>query len=253
MGGDPDRESCLKAIDAVVRGGADILEIGIPFSDPIADGKSIQAAAVRALAAKTRPGDVLEIAEKVRRSYDVPVAIMTYFNPIFSLGTERFLDSAKRAGVDGLIVPDLPLEESGEFGSAARRRGIDLILLSAPTTGERRMKQMVANTSGFLYLVSVLGVTGARTDVKSETIGLVKSARRFTAEGVPLAVGFGISKPGHVKAVVRAGADAVIVGSPIVDMVGGPGGLGEGGGKEAALERIEDYVRSLKQATVRKD
>lgn len=243
MGGDPDFESCLRAIGAVVRGGADILEIGIPFSDPIADGKSIQAAAVRALKASTTPTDVLRIARETKESHGVPVVLMTYYNPVFCGGVGRFLDSAKRAGVDGVIVPDLPLEEAAVFGRASRKRGIDTILLAAPSTSDERMKEVVANTSGFLYLVSVLGVTGARSYLRSETVSLVKSARRFTAGKVPLAVGFGISKPEHVGAVVRAGADAVIVGSAIVDMVKDIDGEGD-----EVTGRIEAYVASLGRA-----
>lgn len=223
------------------------MEIGIPFSDPIADGRSIQAAAVRALASSTRPADVLGIAGQVREKRGVPVVLMTYFNPVFAAGAGSFLDAARRAGVDGMIVPDLPLEEAGGFGKAARKRGIDTILLAAPTTGEARIKKIVASTSGFLYLVSTLGVTGARSDLRSETVGLLRFARRFTAGRIPLAVGFGISKPEHVEAVIGAGADAAIVGSAIVDLVGQSGKEGDGN-----LRRIEDYVRSLKRATRRK-
>ncbi len=246
MGGDPDPVASLESIEAVLRGGADILEIGIPFSDPIADGKSIQAAAVRALSSSTRPRDVLEITREVKKRHGVPVVLMTYFNPVFAAGVGSFLDAAGRAGVDGIVVPDLPLEEADVFGKAVRKRGMDSILLAAPTTGEARMKKVVANTSGFLYLVSVLGVTGARKDLRSETVGLVKFARRFTAGKIPLAVGFGISKPEHVRAVIAAGADAAIVGSAIVDMVA-QSAAGDGG----ALGRIEAYVRSLKRATLK--
>ena len=247
MGGDPDPSSTVGVIEAVLRGGADILEIGIPFSDPIADGRSIQAAAVRALAASTRPSVVLEIAGEVKRNHEVPVVLMTYFNPVYSAGAGSFLDAARKAGVDGMIVPDLPLEESEGFGRAARKRGIDSILLAAPTTGEARMKKIVASTSGFLYLVSVLGVTGARRDLSSETVRLVRLARRLTAGRVPLAVGFGISKPEQVETVIGAGADAAIVGSAIVDLVGQSR---EDGARY--LGRIEEYVRSMKEATRRK-
>ena len=246
MGGDPNPESCLLAIESVVRGGADMLEIGVPFSDPMADGKSIQAAGVRALLAGTRPANVLEIAHQAKEAHDVPVILMTYFNPIYSTGIDRFLDSARRARVDGLIVPDLPLEEAEAFGKSVRRRGIDSILLAAPTTGSERMKKVVTNTSGFLYLVSVLGVTGARLGLRPETMRLVKFARRFTADRIPLAVGFGISKPEHIGAVVEAGADAAIVGSAIVDRVAC---LSEEG--ERAFHDIETYVRSMKRATIR--
>ncbi len=244
MGGDPDLETCQKVIGAVVRGGADILEVGVPFSDPIADGKSVQAAGVRALKSGTRPADVLGLVAEVRKGSDVPVALMTYYNPVFARGAEEFLDASKKSGVDGIIVPDLPLEEAGAFGRAARKRGIDSVLLAAPTTNPERMKKIVASTSGFLYLVSLLGVTGARETLREGTVNLVKFARRYTEGKVPLAVGFGISKPEHVKAVLGAGADAAIVGSAIVDRVGRLAGEDRGG-----LKAIEDYVRSLKEAT----
>lgn len=244
MGGDPDLETCQKVVEAVVRGGADILEVGIPFSDPIADGKSVQAAGVRALTSGTRPADVLRLVAEVRKVSDVPVALMTYCNPVFARGAGEFLDASKKSGVDGIIVPDLPLEEAGAFGRAARRRGIDSVLLAAPTTSPERMKKIVASTSGFLYLVSLLGVTGAREELREGTVSLVKFARRYTEGKVPLAVGFGISRPEQVKAVLGAGADAAIVGSAIVDRVGRLARE-----DRAGLKAIEEYVRSLKEAT----
>lgn len=245
MGGDPDPESSSDVAGAVLRGGADMIEIGIPFSDPIADGRSIQAAGVRALVSRTKPGDVLGIAAEVKKKRDVPVVLMTYFNPVFSRGVGSFLDRARKSGVDGIIVPDLPLEEAHSFGKAAQKRGIDSVLLAAPTTTEERMRKIVASTSGFLYLVSVLGVTGARHDLKESTVKLVGFANRFTAGRVPLAVGFGISRPWHVRAVLKAGADAAIVGSSIVDRVGELES-----DRRGALKRVEEYVRSLKDATL---
>ncbi len=243
MGGDPDPKTSSEVIDAVLRGGADILELGVPFSDPIADGRSVQAAGVRALKSGTRPADVLRLASEVKKAHDVPVVLMTYFNPIFSRGASPFLDGAQKSGVDGVIVPDLPLDEAGAFGKAARARGVDAVLLAAPTTTEEHMKRIVANTSGFLYLVSVLGVTGVRKELEESTVELVKFAKKFSRGKVPLAVGFGISCPEHVRTVIRAGADAAIVGSAIVDRVAE---VGKGKGK--ALGEIEDYVRSLKDA-----
>ena len=243
MGGDPDLEASVGVAEAVLRGGADIIELGIPFSDPIADGRSIQAAGVRALKSGTKPADVLRIASYVKKTRDIPVVVMTYFNPILARGPSAFLDAARICGVDGVIVPDLPLDEAKKFGDMARARGIDSVLLAAPTTGEERMKEIVANTSGFLYLVSVLGVTGAREQLEDNAIRLVKFANRLTRGKVPLAVGFGISKPEHVRAVIRAGADAAIVGSAIVDRV-----ASIDSGEDEALGKIETYVRSMKLA-----
>ncbi|MDG6943189.1 MAG: tryptophan synthase subunit alpha [Nitrososphaerota archaeon] len=243
MGGDPDPRSSLEVAGAVLRGGTDVLEIGIPFSDPIADGRSVQAAGVRALRSGTKPADVLRVASEAKRIRDVPIVVMTYFNPILSKGVSAFLDAASRSGVDGVIVPDLPMDEARAFSRAARTRGIDSILLASPTTGEGRMKKIVESTSGFLYLVSVLGVTGAREQLEGSTVKLVRLTKRYTQGKVPLAVGFGISRPEHVRGVIRAGADAAIVGSAIVDMV-----ASIDSGEDEGLRRIETFVRSLKHA-----
>lgn len=243
MGGDPDVGRSAGVIDAVLKGGADILEVGIPFSDPIADGPAVQAAGVRALASGTRPADVLEIASEVKKEHDTPVVLMTYYNPVYSRGVREFLGAAHRKGVDGIIIPDLPLEEAQTLGNLARAEGVDSVLLAAPTTSMDRMRRIVANTSGFLYLVSVLGVTGTREKVEERTVELVKSAKRFTAGRVPLGVGFGISKPEHVLRVMDAGADAAIVGSAIVERVKGYA-AGEGG-----LDEITKFVSSMKAAT----
>jgi len=227
-----------------VEGGADAVEIGIPFSDPIADGRSIQQAAVRSLAAGTRPSDVLRLVSRLRRSHaDVPMAVMTYYNILFSPGLVAFLDGARAAGVDGLIVPDLPLDETAEYSRLARARGLDTILLAAPTTPPERMTSLVEHSSGFLYLVSVRGVTGARAEVGAETLRLVGAAKRRTRGRIPLAVGFGISRPEHVRAILGAGADAVIVGSSIVERVS------SGKPRDEMLREVRDYARSLKAAT----
>ncbi|HLQ03658.1 MAG TPA: tryptophan synthase subunit alpha, partial [Nitrososphaerales archaeon] len=150
MGGDPDPDTCSKVIDAVVAGGADILELGIPFSDPIADGKLIQAAAVRALSAGTTPRRVLELAKNAKEKHHVPVALMTYFNIFYSQGFENFLRLAKSHSVDGIIIPDLPLDEASRYARISRRMGVDNILLAAPTTSAGRMRMLASNTSGFL-------------------------------------------------------------------------------------------------------
>jgi tryptophan synthase alpha chain len=247
MGGDPDLGTSASVIDAVVRGGADILEVGIPFSDPIADGKSIQAADVRSLAAGTTPAQVLElIAGTKARHPDVPVVAMTYYNILFSNGLEKFLAAAKAHGVDGLIVPDLPFDEIEEYAPLAKRHGLDAVLLAAPTTTPSRMRAIAAHTSGFLYLVSLTGVTGARADVQQSTVGLIQSAKRY-AKGVPIGVGFGISTPDHVRSVLSAGADGAVVGSAIVDRVAGY----QRDGPAIMLGNVEGYVRSLKDATRR--
>lgn len=247
MGGDPDLPTSSKVIDSVVKGGADMLEVGIPFSDPIADGKSIQAADVRALSSGTTPAKVFEMIKQVKAAHpDIPIAAMTYYNILYSNGVESFLQSAKAHGVDGLIVPDLPLGEVADYSALARAKGLDTILLAAPTTPPPRMKAIVKHTSGFLYLVSVTGVTGARAKMEESTLDLVRAAKHYTEQAsVPLGVGFGISTPDHVRAVIGAGADAVVVGSGIVDRVA----TGHASGMAPTLASVQEYVRSLKAAT----
>jgi tryptophan synthase alpha chain len=246
MGGDPNPEASRKVIDSVISGGADILEIGIPFSDPIADGKSIQAAGVRALQAGTRPVDVLEIARDVKKKHGVPVVLMTYFNIIFTRGVEKFIEEARGNNIDGIIVPDLQLDEASKFCHTTRENKVDGILLATPATSAERMRRIVRNTSGFLYLVSLLGVTGARPGLEENTLRSVRFARKFTAGRIPLAVGFGFSRPEHVSSVIAAGAEAAIVGSSIVDMVAAFAKDGE-----TRLRGIENYVHSLKAAARR--
>jgi tryptophan synthase alpha chain len=221
--------------------------VGIPFSDPIADGKSIQAADVRSLAAGTTPAQVLELIGGAKsRHPGVPIIAMTYYNILFSNGLGNFLGAARGHGVDGLIVPDLPFDEIHEYAPLARRHGLDAVLLAAPTTTPARMRAIAEHTSGFLYLVSLTGVTGARSDVQQSTVGLIRFAKKHAA-GVPLGVGFGISTPGHVRAILAAGADAVVVGSAIVDRVAGY----QKEGRARMLADVESYVRSLKEATRR--
>jgi tryptophan synthase alpha chain len=245
MGGDPELETSSSVIDALVRGGADIVEVGIPFSDPIADGKSIQAADVRSLSSGTTPSKVLELVRSAKsRHPSVPMILMTYYNILYSNGLDRFLKEAKTHMADGLIVPDLPFDEISEYAPLAGRHGLDAVLLAAPTTTAARMKSIAAHTAGFLYLVSLTGVTGARTEVQKSTVELVRFAKRY-AKGVPVGVGFGISTPDHVRAICEAGADAVVVGSAIVDRVA----TSRDRGARTMLADVEGYVRSLKDAT----
>jgi tryptophan synthase alpha chain len=246
MGGDPDIETTEKVVEALIAGGADVVELGIPFSDPIADGKSIQEAAVRSLSSGTTPADVLALVARIRKKHSTPIAIMTYYNILYSPGLEKFLAEAHEAGVDGLIIPDLPLDETREYSRLAKKYSLDTILLAAPTTPPSRLKELVRHSAGFLYLVSLLGVTGARSRVSEETVELVRSTRRQTRGKIPLGVGFGISRPEHVREVLAAGADAVIIGSSIVNMVASAKPL------EQMLRDVENYVRSMKTATKRR-
>ncbi|MGA2385413.1 MAG: tryptophan synthase subunit alpha [Candidatus Bathyarchaeia archaeon] len=219
MAGDPKPELTPKIADALIKGGVDILEVGLPFSDPIADGPTIQAAGVRALSAGTTPAKVLQIAKEIRQSQNVPIVIMTYYNPVFRMGLEKFFESASNCVVDGVIVPDLPVEEAADYKKTARKFGVDTIFLAAPSTSNERLARIVDCSSGFLYLVSHFGVTGAQAAIEDSTIQLVKRVLPFTSGKIPLAVGFGISKPEHVKRIVEAGADGVIVGSAFINII----------------------------------
>lgn len=219
MAGDPKPEMTKKIADALIKGGVDVLELGLPFSDPIADGPTIQAAGMRALAAGTTPVKVLEIAKEIRQSHDVPIVIMTYYNPVFRMGLEKFFVLAKKNQVDGVIVPDLPIEEADDYKKAADKFGVDTIFLAAPSTSNERLVKIAECSSGFLYLVSHYGVTGAQAAIEDSTIDLVKRVLPFTSGKVQLAVGFGVSKPEHVRRILSAGADGVIVGSAFINLI----------------------------------
>ncbi len=244
MCGDPDPKSTPAIAEALIQGSVDILELGLPFSDPIADGPTIQAASSRALEAGTTPKTVLETVEQIKKKHDTPVVVMTYFNPVFNIGLDKFCAAARQSGVNGLIVPDLPVEEADDYLTATKATGLDTIFLAAPSTRNDRLSRIVACSSGFLYLVSHFGVTGAKADVADSTLNLVKRVLQFTSGRIPLAVGFGVSKPQHVKAILDAGADGVIVGSALVNII-----AKNQNNIEAALEELTETVRTLKAAT----
>jgi tryptophan synthase alpha chain len=242
--GDPTPAHTPKIVEALVKGGADIVELGIPFSDPIADGPTIQAATVRALKADTTPKMVLEIARKIKQKHDLPVVLMTYYNPVFRMGVKNFFSLAKECRVDGVIVPDLPIEEAHEYKKFSEVNAVDTIFIATPSTSIKRLQKIIKYTSGFLYMISVFGVTGARKNVQDSTIQQIRKFLPYTKGQIPLAVGFGISKPEHVKAVIESGADGAIVGSAFVDMI-----QKNRGNIPGTLEKIEQYAHMLKEAT----
>jgi tryptophan synthase alpha chain len=244
MCGDPKPEYTPKIARALIHGGVDILELGLPFSDPIADGPTIQAAGVRALKAGTTPKTVLETAKQIKNQHHIPIAIMTYYNPVFRMGLDVFFRSAKNCGVDGVIVPDLPVDEAQDYKKTAETHGIDTIFLAAPSTSVKRLQKIVKSTTGFLYLVSTFGVTGERSNVQNSTIDLIKKFKPYTAKRIPLAVGFGISTEEHVKTVIRNGADGAIVGSAFVNIINR-----NQGNQEKMLEELEEKARALKAST----
>jgi tryptophan synthase alpha chain len=242
--GDPSLKHTPRLVSALIEGGADIVELGIPFSDPIADGPTIQAAVNRSLTNGTKPLDALHVARLVHEKYDTPLVLMTYYNPIFRIGLHKFLTSAGKSGISGIIVPDLPVEESADYKKECLAASLDTIFLASPSTKPERLKAIISQTSGYLYLISLYGVTGVRQSLPNSAVGLVKKYRAVVQGTVPLAVGFGISRPDHVKRLVLAGADAVIVGSAFVRIVGANSrNLAEGSAK---LTRL---ARTLKSAT----
>ncbi|UZE91975.1 MAG: tryptophan synthase subunit alpha [Methanosarcinales archaeon] len=234
--GDPIAEKTVEIVDALVKGGVDMIELGLPFSDPVADGATIQAAIDRALTSGMNPDKFFKLAGSM--NVNVPLIVMTYYNLIFRRGIKRFVSDCKSAGISGIIVPDLPVEESEELHQFCRDAGVDLIFIVAPTTTEERMNLILDKASGFLYIVSRLGVTGVREDVADSTEGLLK---RIKAP-IPKAVGFGISKPEHVREILKAGADGVIVGSAFVNIIAK--------NEPEMLKSLENLATTLKSVTL---
>lgn len=218
-GGDPDPKSFLTCAAGLVEGGADILEVGIPFSDPIADGPVIQASSQRALSSGTTPARVLGLTRELSREHGIPIVVLTYYNPILAMGLEKFLKTAQQSGVNGIVVPDFPFEESEYFGRLAQKHGIDTIFLAAPNTSKSRLAEIVRKSRGFLYLVSLFGVTGPRKMLSPLALDSVKRVKSLAGERIPVAAGFGISRPDHVTALLESGADGAIVGSALVEVV----------------------------------
>lgn len=217
VAGYPDIQTSENIIVALIEGGADMIEIGIPFSDPIADGNTIQEAIHQSLLSGITPEQCLELSQRIRNKFpDVPLIIMTYSNILFRIGYEEFLRRAKVKGIDGCILPDIPFEESEEYVTAAKKTGIATIFLTAPNTEEKRLKDINEICSGFLYVVSVFGITGERKKFDRYTYDVIKKVKKISKNKIPIAAGFGISKPEHVRNMLQAGADAVIVGSAII-------------------------------------
>ena len=215
--GDPDHETSLEILRALPGAGADVIELGMPFTDPMADGPAIQAAGLRALAAGETLAKTLDLARAFREQDDsTPIVLMGYYNPIYVHGVQRFLSEAREAGVDGLIVVDLPPEEDEELCLPALQAGLAFIRLATPTTDDARLPAVLKNTAGFVYYVSIAGVTGAATPDFNLVAGAVARLKRHTA--LPVAVGFGVKTPEHAAA-IAAGADGVVVGSALVDAV----------------------------------
>lgn len=239
--GDPDLQTSAALVRSFAQAGADLIELGIPFSDPTAEGVTIQDANLRALSAGTTTDKVFELVHDLREgisgpAVDIPLAFMTYANVVFSYGTERFCAAAEEAGIDAIILPDVPFEEKGDFDAIARQHGIDLVSLIAPTSNER-IRMIAAEASGFVYCVSSLGVTGTRDAITTDIGSMVELVREAT--GTPVAVGFGISTPEQAAQMARL-SDGAIVGSAIVKLIAEHG--------RDAVEPASELVRAMAQA-----
>lgn len=237
--GDPSLTVTEELVYTMADAGADLIELGIPFSDPMAEGPVIEAANVRALAAGCTTDKVFELVRRVRQKTQVPLVFLTYLNPIFTYGKEKFLQNCADCGVDGLIIPDMPFEEKDELADAARDAGVDLISMVAPTSHER-IARIARDASGFVYCVSSLGVTGVRSQIKTDVGEMVRLIRQHTA--LPCAVGFGIATPEQAQT-MAAVSDGAIVGSAIVKLVA------EHGADSAPY--VRDYVKKMKEAVLK--
>lgn len=234
--GDPDLETTGKLVRAAVENGADLIELGIPFSDPTAEGPVIQAANIRALQGGVTTDKIFDFVKELRKDVTVPLVFMTYANVVFSYGAERFIATCKKIGIDGIILPDLPFEEKVEFLPLCRQYDVALISLIASTSNQR-IAMIAKEAEGFMYIVSSLGVTGARSEITTDLSAIVKVVRENT--DIPCTIGFGISTPGQAKKMAEI-ADGVIVGSAIVRIIGEHG--------KNAIPYVADYVKEMKKA-----
>jgi tryptophan synthase alpha chain len=215
--GDPDFDTSLAVVKAAIDAGADILELGIPFSDPIADGPTIQKADIRARQSGMTVAKALEFIRKVKDYKDIPIGLLIYYNLIYQYGTEKFFSDFHSAGVNSVLVADLSIDDADEIYSPAVSAGLDTVFIVTPNTDSERVKVIASKTTGFIYAVSLLGVTGSRDKLSDMVEGLLGKLKKLTS--VPVCVGFGISKPEHAATIVKAGADGVIIGSKIVDLI----------------------------------
>lgn len=232
--GDPSLDATYEAVCALARAGADIVELGVPFSDPLADGPVIQAASQRALSQGTTLEQILRLTYDLRKTLDIPLVLMSYYNPLLRYGLDRFAQDLAKAGGDGVIVPDLPYEEAGPLRASLNKEGLALVPLVAPTTPDDRLREIACQASGFIYCVSLTGVTGPREELPPELPGYLARVRRVTS--LPLAIGFGISTPEQARLLAPLG-DGIVVGSAIVES------LARGG-----IEKATNLVQAMRKA-----
>ncbi len=243
MAGFPNEISTLSAVRGLVKGGVDIIEIGLPFSDPLADGPVIQNAAFKALKNGMNFQKFLKLVKKIRKETDIPLVLMTYSNLLYKHGYDRFISIAKDAGIDGIILPDMKIEEAEEFLEASKKNKIDTIFLISPNTSPERIKKISNKSSGFLYLVSVFGTTGMQQRFQKYTLNAIKHAKHLLDKKIPLGVGFGISKPEHARFILKYGADAVIVGSAFLRLI-------EETPQSNVEKTIEIFAKGFKKSTL---
>jgi tryptophan synthase alpha chain len=239
--GDPDFETSLAVVKAAIDAGADILELGIAFSDPIADGPTIQKADIRALRSGMNVAKALEFIRQVKQYRDIPIGLLMYYNLVYQYGIQKFFSDFHQAGVNSVLVADLSVDDADEIMSPAVEAGLDTVFMVTPNTQTERMNRIVSRTTGFVYTVSVLGVTGSRERLSDTVAGLVGSLKSLTR--VPVCVGFGISSPEHAATVARAGADGVIIGSKVVGLI--ESNLGN---RDGMLDQISAFLAEIKAA-----
>jgi tryptophan synthase alpha chain len=243
MVGYPNPEDTLSTIKGLIKGGADIIELGFPFSDPLADGPIIQNASMISLERGTTLRQLFEIVRKIRKESNIPLVLMTYTNILYHRGYDKFFKMIKDAGIDGVITPDMTVEESRDYLKAAKKHKIDTIFLVSPNTRRARLQKIVRQTTGFLYLVSVFGTTGVRTKIQKYTIDALRDTKKIADSKIPVGIGFGISTPQDVRHYVKNGADAVIVGSALIKLI-------EKTPSEKLEKTVAAFTRKLKAATM---
>ncbi len=242
MAGFPNEKSTISTVRGLVKGGVDIIELGFPFSDPLADGPVIQNASTISLEKGTKIAKFFTLVKKIRKETDIPLILMTYTNILYHKGYEKFIVEAKKAGIDGFILPDMSIEESKEYLKAAKNNA-DTIFLISPNTSNTRILKIAKASSGFLYLVAVFGTTGVKSGIKKYTLDAIKQVKKQTKGKIPIGIGFGVSTPEDVKKYIKAGADAVIVGSAYLKLI-------EKTPQNRLESKIASFTKSLKKQTI---
>ncbi len=243
MAGYPSNRETILTVRGLVKGGADIIELGLPFSDPLADGPVIQNASFHALQKGMNFNRFVNLVKKIRNESNIPLVLMTYTNLVYSHGYDKFISTMKKAGIDGLILPDMSIEESDRYLDVVRKNNMDAIFLISPNTSEERIKKISKASSGFVYLVSVYGTTGTQKQFQQYTLDAIKNAKRVLDGTIPLGVGFGVNDAEQAKLILQAGADAIIVASAFLRLI-------EKTPKTKIQSKIITFAKSLKKATI---